>query len=104
MVIEEPFWPFRQGYADTDSVMMDVEPVVTDFAATGRTGRRNALPDILGSASGAGTSNLPEKLAELSVSGKPRRCRWTHGSGVPWVGCQSIAEHIQYGNDQNYAS
>ncbi|XP_048841807.1 cAMP-dependent protein kinase inhibitor beta [Brienomyrus brachyistius] len=48
--------------------MTDVEPVVTDFAATGRTGRRNALPDILGSASGAGSSDLPEKLAELSVS------------------------------------
>ncbi|XP_066563633.1 cAMP-dependent protein kinase inhibitor beta [Amia ocellicauda] len=48
--------------------MTDVEPVVTDFAATGRTGRRNALPDILGSPAGAGTSDLPDKLSELSVS------------------------------------
>ncbi|KAG7460994.1 cAMP-dependent protein kinase inhibitor beta [Megalops cyprinoides] len=48
--------------------MTDVEPVVSDFAATGRTGRRNALPDILGSTAGAGTSDLPDKLAELSVS------------------------------------
>ncbi|KAJ8396251.1 hypothetical protein AAFF_G00021180 [Aldrovandia affinis] len=48
--------------------MTDVEPVVTDFAATGRTGRRNALPDILGSTAGAGTSDLPDKLAELTVS------------------------------------
>lgn len=48
--------------------MTDVEPVVTDFAASGRAGRRNALPDILGSSAGAGTSDLPHKLAELSVS------------------------------------
>lgn len=48
--------------------MTDVEPVVTDFAASGRAGRRNALPDILGSPAGAGTSDLPHKLAELSVS------------------------------------
>ncbi|XP_039604346.1 cAMP-dependent protein kinase inhibitor beta isoform X1 [Polypterus senegalus] len=47
--------------------MTDVEPVVTDFAASGRTGRRNALPDILGSPAGVGTSELPHKLAELSV-------------------------------------
>ncbi|XP_066533607.1 cAMP-dependent protein kinase inhibitor beta [Hoplias malabaricus] len=47
--------------------MTDVEPVVTDFAATGRTGRRNAMPDILGSNAGPGASELPNKLAELSV-------------------------------------
>lgn len=48
--------------------MTDVEPVVTDFAASGRAGRRNALPDILGSSAGAGTADLPHKLAELSMS------------------------------------
>lgn len=48
--------------------MTDVEPVVTDFAASGRAGRRNALPDILGSSAGAATSDLPHKLAELSMS------------------------------------
>ncbi|KAM3854175.1 cAMP-dependent protein kinase inhibitor beta isoform 1-T2 [Vipera latastei] len=48
--------------------MTDVEPVVTDFAASGRAGRRNALPDILGSSAGAGTSELPHKLAGLSMS------------------------------------
>uniref|UniRef100_A0A8C6ZVP1 cAMP-dependent protein kinase inhibitor beta n=2 Tax=Nothoprocta TaxID=8806 RepID=A0A8C6ZVP1_NOTPE len=48
--------------------MTDVEPGVTDFAASGRAGRRNALPDILGSPAGAGTADLPHKLAELSVS------------------------------------
>ncbi|KAK6489105.1 cAMP-dependent protein kinase inhibitor beta [Huso huso] len=49
--------------------------VVTDFEATGRTGRRNALPDILGSPAGVGTSELPHKLAELSMSGKYRASR-----------------------------
>ncbi|KAK6295166.1 cAMP-dependent protein kinase inhibitor beta [Coregonus clupeaformis] len=43
--------------------MTDVEPVVTDFVATGRTGRRNAVPDI----AGAGPADLSDKLAELSV-------------------------------------
>ncbi|KAK1171589.1 cAMP-dependent protein kinase inhibitor beta [Acipenser oxyrinchus oxyrinchus] len=42
--------------------------VVIDFEATGRTGRRNALPDILGSPAGVGMSELPQKLAELSMS------------------------------------
>lgn len=46
-----------------------MEPVVSDFAATGRTGRRNALPDILGSTAGSGAADLPDKLAELSVGG-----------------------------------
>uniref|UniRef100_A0A8C1DQU8 Protein kinase (cAMP-dependent, catalytic) inhibitor beta n=1 Tax=Cyprinus carpio carpio TaxID=630221 RepID=A0A8C1DQU8_CYPCA len=49
--------------------MTDVEPVVSDFEATGRTGRRNALPDILGSTAGPGAADLPDKLAELSVGG-----------------------------------
>ncbi|XP_046891816.1 cAMP-dependent protein kinase inhibitor beta [Hypomesus transpacificus] len=48
--------------------MTDVEPVVTDFASTSRTGRRNALPDILGSNAAAATADLPDKLAELSVA------------------------------------
>ncbi|XP_053314998.1 cAMP-dependent protein kinase inhibitor beta [Spea bombifrons] len=48
--------------------MTDVEPGVTDFASSGRAGRRNALPDILGSPAGAETADLPQKLAELSLS------------------------------------
>ncbi|XP_071385450.1 cAMP-dependent protein kinase inhibitor beta [Centroberyx affinis] len=48
--------------------MTDVEPVVTDFASTGRTGRRNAMPDILGSNAGAGAGDVSGKLAELSVA------------------------------------
>ncbi|XP_053469762.1 cAMP-dependent protein kinase inhibitor beta [Ictalurus punctatus] len=47
--------------------MTDVETVVTDFAATGRTGRRNAVPDILGSNTGPEAADLPNKLADLAV-------------------------------------
>ncbi|KAM9317104.1 cAMP-dependent protein kinase inhibitor beta [Gastrophryne carolinensis] len=48
--------------------MTDVEAGVSDFASSGRSGRRNALPDILGSPAGAEASDLPQKLAALSVS------------------------------------
>ncbi|XP_043573538.1 fatty acid-binding protein, brain-like isoform X1 [Chiloscyllium plagiosum] len=47
--------------------MTEVEPVL-DFATSGRTGRRNALPDILGSPAGVSPSELPMKLAELSIN------------------------------------
>nr|XP_033791914.1 cAMP-dependent protein kinase inhibitor beta [Geotrypetes seraphini] len=48
--------------------MTDVKPVATDFASSGRTGRRNALPDIMVPPTGAETSELPPRLAELSLS------------------------------------
>ncbi|MBN3315054.1 MPRAB protein, partial [Atractosteus spatula] len=47
--------------------MTEVEPVL-DFASSGRSGRRNALPDILGSPAGVSPSDLPLKLAELSLT------------------------------------
>lgn len=49
--------------------MTEVEPAL-DFASSGRSGRRNALPDILGSPAGVNPSDLPLKLAELSLTGK----------------------------------
>lgn len=49
--------------------MTEVEPVL-DFASSGRSGRRNALPDILGSPAGVNPGDLPLKLAELSLKGK----------------------------------
>lgn len=48
--------------------MTEVEPVL-DFASSGRSGRRNALPDILGSPAGVNPGDLPLKLAELSLKG-----------------------------------
>lgn len=55
--------------------MTDVETSYADFIASGRTGRRNALHDILGSPSGVNTSDLSLKLAELSIDKK--------GEGLP---------------------
>lgn len=46
-----------------------------DFASSGRSGRRNALPDILGSPAGVSPTDLPLKLAQLSVTGmEPTQC------------------------------
>ncbi|ROL55616.1 cAMP-dependent protein kinase inhibitor beta [Anabarilius grahami] len=50
--------------------MTEVEPAL-DFASSGRSGRRNALPDILGSPAGVNPSDLPLKLAELSLTDGP---------------------------------
>ena len=50
--------------------MTEVEPVL-DFASSGRSGRRNALPDILGSPAGVNPTDLPLKLAELALTGEP---------------------------------
>lgn len=64
--------------------MTEVEPVL-DFASSGRTGRRNALPDILGSPAGVSPSDLPLKLAEMSLSagGCRGRRRTTWGGQEP---------------------
>ncbi|KAJ8290167.1 hypothetical protein GJAV_G00009520 [Gymnothorax javanicus] len=50
--------------------MTELEPAL-DFASSGRSGRRNALPDILGSPAGVNPSDLPLKLAELSLTDGP---------------------------------
>ncbi|KAJ7991428.1 hypothetical protein DPEC_G00283750 [Dallia pectoralis] len=47
-----------------------VEPKL-DFASSGRSGRRNALPDILGSPAGLNPADLPLKLAELNLTDGP---------------------------------
>lgn len=49
------------------SEMTDVESVISNFAASARTGRRNALPDIQSSVAAGGSSDLPLKLGALSV-------------------------------------
>ncbi|NXS45220.1 IPKA inhibitor, partial [Balaeniceps rex] len=60
--------------------MTEVEPVL-DFASSGRTGRRNALPDILGSPAGVSPSDLPLKLAEMSLSAGGCWGRWRRTGG-----------------------
>uniref|UniRef100_A0A4W4EPV9 Uncharacterized protein n=2 Tax=Electrophorus TaxID=8004 RepID=A0A4W4EPV9_ELEEL len=49
--------------------MTELEPVL-DFASSGRSGRRNALPDILGSPAGV-PPDMSFKLAELSLTDGP---------------------------------
>ena len=44
---------------------------VDDFIATGRVGRRNALPDILNDKhAGTSTADLPDTLSKLTCSGR----------------------------------
>ncbi|XP_027458417.1 cAMP-dependent protein kinase inhibitor beta isoform X1 [Zalophus californianus] len=64
----------HRGQKDRDVVMRtdpsemtDVESVVNNFASSARTGRRNAVPDIQGSAGTGGPSELPLKLEALSI-------------------------------------
>ncbi|XP_064409822.1 cAMP-dependent protein kinase inhibitor alpha isoform X2 [Latimeria chalumnae] len=47
--------------------MTDVESTYADFIASGRTGRRNALHDILGSPAGVNTNELNIKLSQLDI-------------------------------------
>ncbi|KAJ8920666.1 hypothetical protein NQ315_004805 [Exocentrus adspersus] len=42
-----------------------------EFLSSGRTGRRNALPDILGEHAVVTSSDLPSKLQALSTTDKP---------------------------------
>ncbi|XP_074043585.1 cAMP-dependent protein kinase inhibitor beta [Macrotis lagotis] len=48
--------------------MTDVQSVITEFSTSARTGRRNALPDIQNSSESSGSSELPKKLENLSLS------------------------------------
>ncbi|XP_069076492.1 cAMP-dependent protein kinase inhibitor alpha [Pleurodeles waltl] len=48
--------------------MSDVESTYADFIASGRTGRRNALHDILDSPESANSSELAQKLSELDIN------------------------------------
>lgn len=48
--------------------MTDVESTYADFIASGRTGRRNALHDILVSSPGGNSSELALKLSELDIN------------------------------------
>ncbi|XP_012890572.1 PREDICTED: cAMP-dependent protein kinase inhibitor beta [Dipodomys ordii] len=49
------------------SEMTDVESGINTFAASARTGRRNALPDIQSSSVTGVNSDLPLKLAALTM-------------------------------------
>nr|XP_023686865.1 cAMP-dependent protein kinase inhibitor alpha-like [Paramormyrops kingsleyae]XP_023686866.1 cAMP-dependent protein kinase inhibitor alpha-like [Paramormyrops kingsleyae]XP_023686867.1 cAMP-dependent protein kinase inhibitor alpha-like [Paramormyrops kingsleyae] len=48
--------------------MTDVESTYADFIASGRTGRRNALHNILGNSSDLDSRELSLKLTELEIN------------------------------------
>ncbi|XP_060755734.1 cAMP-dependent protein kinase inhibitor alpha isoform X2 [Neoarius graeffei] len=48
--------------------MTDVEATYEDFIASGRTGRRNAVHDILGESGGLDASGLSQTLSELNIN------------------------------------
>nr|XP_033786168.1 cAMP-dependent protein kinase inhibitor alpha [Geotrypetes seraphini]XP_033786169.1 cAMP-dependent protein kinase inhibitor alpha [Geotrypetes seraphini]XP_033786170.1 cAMP-dependent protein kinase inhibitor alpha [Geotrypetes seraphini]XP_033786171.1 cAMP-dependent protein kinase inhibitor alpha [Geotrypetes seraphini]XP_033786173.1 cAMP-dependent protein kinase inhibitor alpha [Geotrypetes seraphini]XP_033786174.1 cAMP-dependent protein kinase inhibitor alpha [Geotrypetes seraphini] len=48
--------------------MTDVESTYADFIASGRSGRRNAIHDILASSDSGTTSDLALKLAEMNIN------------------------------------
>ncbi|KAM9308729.1 cAMP-dependent protein kinase inhibitor alpha [Gastrophryne carolinensis] len=48
--------------------MTDVEPTYADFIASGRSGRRNALHDILVTSAAGNTSELALKLSEIDIN------------------------------------
>ncbi|KAM8840016.1 cAMP-dependent protein kinase inhibitor beta isoform 1-T1 [Spinachia spinachia] len=72
---QRPVW---RGVAE----MTEVEPVL-DFASSGRSGRRNALPDILGSPAGVNPADLPLKLAEMSLTDGPAGAQSPTAEGPP---------------------
>ncbi|KAK7601672.1 hypothetical protein V9T40_009113 [Parthenolecanium corni] len=58
------------------SAMSEQDPnsngdIEKDFQSTGRTGRRNALADVLGAHKDVSTSDLPLKLEKLSTNDVP---------------------------------
>ncbi|XP_076046402.1 uncharacterized protein LOC143028346 [Oratosquilla oratoria] len=53
-----------------------------EFVATGRTGRRNAMPDILGEHAGTTTAELPAALEKLSCSDPAEGAAGGSGAGA----------------------
>ncbi|KAH1178574.1 hypothetical protein KIL84_012276 [Mauremys mutica] len=54
--------------------MTDVESTYADFIASGRTGRRNAIHDILVSSTSGNSSELSLKLSELDINKRVGEC------------------------------
>ncbi|KAG8195334.1 hypothetical protein JTE90_001354 [Oedothorax gibbosus] len=59
-------------------------PAFDDFLQTGRTGRRNAMPDIRGENAAISTASLPDSLEKLTCSDLDSNCTpGTSGSSQP---------------------
>lgn len=55
---------------DKDVSQVQYVDISPDFLTTGRTGRRNAMPDILGEHKLTSTADLPARLQALTTNGK----------------------------------
>ncbi|XP_025206432.1 cAMP-dependent protein kinase inhibitor beta-like isoform X2 [Melanaphis sacchari] len=53
---------------DKDVTQVQYIDISPDFLTTGRTGRRNALPDILGEHKLTSTADLPDRLQALTTN------------------------------------
>jgi len=53
---------------DKDVSQVQYVDISPDFLTTGRTGRRNALPDILGEHKLTSTADLPDRLQALTTN------------------------------------
>ncbi|XP_050432843.1 uncharacterized protein LOC126840895 [Adelges cooleyi] len=53
---------------DKDAAQSQYVDISPDFLTTGRTGRRNALPDILGEHKLTTTADLPDRLQALTTN------------------------------------
>ncbi|KAK2575499.1 hypothetical protein KPH14_011222 [Odynerus spinipes] len=57
----------KTGNGAMPATAYEDESGTKEFLSTGRTGRRNALPDILGRPAATGVSDLPDRFGELSM-------------------------------------
>lgn len=55
------------GAGGSGAVTPNSQNGTEEFLSTGRTGRRNAMPDILGEHAETGTADLPDKLSALTT-------------------------------------
>ena len=69
-IIDSDMYIFQTATQSNDSNNMDCTGSLEEFIATGRTGRRNAMPDILDSQKAAvSTGGLPFDMEKLNCSG-----------------------------------
>jgi len=78
------------------AVMMERSPdscrdPVADFLTTGRTGRRNAMADILGEHVSTGLGDLPDKMEMMNTQGElPANIPSFYTEKMTWLPQQSI--------------
>lgn len=71
----------------------------TEFFNTGRVGRRNALPDILGSNATVSTADLPDQLSALTTTETPIKATATSSNVSMEAQTTTNANHISNTSD-----